>query len=98
MTPLLQRAHFWRITIQAFQIGLSTVQGVTLADEALVKDFNVWIAAAQGVLAVISILTQDANANNRIDLTEDEPKTTTTVTVTAPQSAEVSVDTETKPE
>lgn len=95
MAPLLHRTHFWRIVIQALQIGLSSVQGITLAEDLLVNNFNIWIAVIQGLLAIVSILTQDANANNKIDLVEDNVTTTTTVKVTAPKSADIQVDTET---
>lgn len=90
MKSILKRASFWRKIIQAFQAGLSIIQGVTLYNEELVKDFNVWIAVAQAILAMVSILTQDENQNDEIDLIED--KVTTTVTVTAPKSADVTVD------
>lgn len=88
---ILKRYSFWRAITQAFQVGLSSVQGITLASEDHVRNFNIWLAVAQGVLAMISILTQDNNKNNVIDIIEGE---TTTVTVTGP--AEISVDTETK--
>lgn len=89
---ILKRYSFWRTVTQAFQVGLSSVQGITLATEDRVNNFNVWIAVAQGVLAMISILTQDTNKNNVIDIAESE---VTTVTVTGP--AEISVEKETKP-
>lgn len=93
--PFYKRASFWKTIIQAFQVGLSSVQGITLFKEEHVMDFNIWIAVIQGVLAMISILTVDADKDDIVDLVQD--KVTTTVTVTAPADAEVIVDkTETK--
>ena len=88
------RASFWKTIIQAFQVGLSAVQGVTLYSEDMVKDFNIWIAVAQGILAMISILTKDENMNDIIDIVESRPKVD--VKVSSPENVEVNVIKETK--
>lgn len=95
--PFYKRASFWKTIIQAFQVGLSSVQGITLYNEEYVKDFNIWIAVAQGVLAMISILTKDENNNDEIDLLENKTETTITVESTGPVTVK-DVTTETKTE
>lgn len=92
--PFYKRASFYKTIIQAFQVGLSSVQGITLYNEELVRDFNIWIAVVQGILAMISILTQDANHNDVIDIIE--PQSQVDVTVTAPPNVDVNVTKETK--
>lgn len=87
--PFFKRASFWKTIIQAFQVGLSSVQGITLFKEEHVMDFNIWIACIQGVLAMISILTVDADKDDVVDLVQD---TVTTVTVTHSADSEVVVD------
>lgn len=77
--PFYKRASFYKTIIQAFQVGLSAVQGVTLSIEKSVEDFNIWISVAQGALAMISILTKDENNNDQIDLIEDKVETMITV-------------------
>lgn len=91
----LRRASFWKTIIQAFQVGLSTLQGVTLYNEELVRDFNIWIAVIQGVLAMVAILTQDANHNDVIDIIETQSHVD--VTVTSPPNVDVTVNKETTP-
>jgi hypothetical protein len=91
----LKRASFWKTIIQAFQVGLSTLQGVTLYSEELVRDFNIWIAVIQGLLAMVAILTQDANHNDVIDIIESQSQVD--VTVTAPPNVDVTVNKETTP-
>lgn len=97
MKKYLRRASFWKTIIQALQVGLSTLQGVTLYSEDLVRDFNIWIAVVQGVLAMISIITQDANNNDVIDIAEP-PQSQVDVTVSAPSNVDVNVNKETKTE
>lgn len=95
--PFYKRASFWKTIIQAFQVGLSTLQGVTLYNEPSVKDFNIWIAGVQGVLAMISILTKDENGNDVIDLAEEKTETTITVESSGPVTVK-DVTTETQKE
>ena len=92
--PFYKRASFWKTIIQALQVGLSSVQGVTLYSEEYVRDFNIVIAVVQGVLAMISILTKDDNRNDIIDIIE--PQSQVDVTVTAPPNVDVTVNKETK--
>lgn len=93
--PFYKRASFWKTIIQAFQVGLSAVQGVTLSIEKHVEDFNIWISVVQGILAMISILTKDENRNDIIDLAEETTETTITVESSGPVTVK-DVSTETK--
>lgn len=93
--PFYKRASFWKTILQAFQVGLSSIQGITLFNEQYVKDFNIWIAVAQGIIAMISILTQDANKNDIVDIVEDTTETIITVESTGPVTV-TDVKTETK--
>lgn len=93
--PFFKRASFWKTILQAFQVGLSSIQGITLFNEEYVKDFNIWIAVAQGIIAMISILTQDANKNDIVDIVEDTTETIITVESTGPVTV-TDVKTETK--
>lgn len=90
-----KRASFWKTIIQALQVFLSSIQGVTLYNEAYVKDFNIWIAVIQGALAMISILTKDENMNDIIDMAEMQSQVD--VTVSAPKNVDVNVNKEVKP-
>lgn len=95
--PFYKRASFWKTIIQAFQVGLSSVQGVTLYNEARVRDFNIWISVVQGILAMISILTKDENHNDIVDLAEETTETTITVESSGPVTVkDVTTQTETK--
>lgn len=96
--PFYKRASFWKTIIQAFQVGLSAVQGVTLSIEKHVEDFNIWISVAQGALAMISILTKDENNNDQVDLLEDKTETTITVESSGPVTVkDVTTEIKTEP-
>lgn len=94
--PLLKRSSFWNLVIQSVQILLGTFQAISLSNEESVRDYNIYIAYGQGVLAIISLWTRDTNRNNIIDIAEETTETTITVESTGPVTVK-DVSTETKP-
>jgi hypothetical protein len=94
--PLLKRSSFWNLVIQSIQILLGTFQAITLSNEDHVRDFNIYIAYGQGLLAILSLWTRDTNRNNIIDIAEETTETTITVESSGPVTVK-DVTTETKP-
>lgn len=93
--PLLKRSSFWNLVIQSVQILLGTFQAITLTNEEHVRDYNIYIAYGQGILAIISLWTRDTNQNNIIDIAEETTETTITVESSGPVTVK-DVTTETK--
>lgn len=81
--------------IQSIQILLGTFQAISLSNEENVRDYNIYIAYGQGVLAIISLWTRDVNRNNVIDIAEETTETTITVESAGPVTVK-DVTTETK--
>jgi hypothetical protein len=93
--PLLKRSSFWNLVIQSVQILLGTFQAISLSNEDHVRDFNIYIAYGQGVLAIVSLWTRDTNRNNIIDIAEETTETTITVSSTGPVSVKDVTETKT---
>lgn len=94
--PFYKRSSFWNLVIQSVQILLGTFQAITLSNEEHVRDYNIYIAYGQGVLAIISLWTRDTNQNNIIDIAEETTETTITVESSGPVTVK-DVTTETTP-
>lgn len=82
--PFYKRSSFWNLIIQSVQILLGTLQAITLSNEELVRDYNIYIAYGQGCLAIVSLWTRDTNRNNIIDIAEETTETTITVESSGP--------------
>jgi hypothetical protein len=82
--PFYKRSSFWNLIIQSVQILLGTLQAITLSNEELVRNYNIYIAYGQGLLAIVSLWTRDTNRNNIIDIAEETTETTITVESSGP--------------
>lgn len=82
--PFYKRSSFWNLVIQSVQILLGTLQAITLSNEELVRNYNIYIAYGQGMLAIVSLWTRDTNRNNVIDIAEETTETTITVESSGP--------------
>jgi hypothetical protein len=82
--PFYKRSSFWNLVIQSVQILLGTLQAITLSNEELVRNYNIYIAYGQGLLAIVSLWTRDTNRNNIIDIAEETTETTITVESSGP--------------
>jgi hypothetical protein len=93
--PFYKRSSFWNLVIQSVQILLGTLQAITLSNEELVRNYNIYIAYGQGLLAIVSLWTRDTNRNNVIDIAEETTETTVVMESSGPVTVKSVTETKT---